>query len=109
MPIDWSNWYDTVNRIKRNPENLYSYNILSVPLKSTVKIFSPTSHIFKNIRYPLLINNAKQSYEYPGHNPSDKDLTFTYIYNGDLRYTSIPYMNEIYSIENMYASLPQSR
>ena len=138
LPIDWLNWYDALSRIKRNPENLYGYNIFSVPTlilpdkslredyfystekysdstilipskskkitcchspttlqKSTIKIFSPTSHIFKDVQCPFLINNAKQHYEHPGHTPSEKDTTYTYIYNGNLKYSSIPYMDEL--------------
>ena len=58
--------------------------------KSTIKIFSPTSHIFKDVQCPFMINNTKQYYEHPGHTPSEKDTTYTYIYNGNLKYSSIP-------------------
>ena len=88
LPIDWLHWYDSISKIKREPENLYGYNIFSVPIlilpdkslreeyfystdkysdstdlipskskkiicyhssitlqRSTIKIFTPTSHI----------------------------------------------------------------
>ena len=55
---------------------------------------------------PFPTKNVKQRYEHPGHTPSETDLTYTYIYNGNLRYSSIPYMDELNfttrSFKNLY-------
>ena len=86
---------DSTDLILSRPKKITCCHSPTTLQRSTIKIFSLTFHIYKGVQCHFLLNNAKQRYEHPGHTPSETYLTYTYIYNGNLRYSSIPYMEEL--------------